>query len=64
MSREKLLGVTVKIKTGDNGNKVAEVCGEISVKDVTADCEKATLYPEENCGQPTSYTVCEEIRLK
>lgn len=61
---EKLIGVTVKIKTSDNGNKVAEVCREISVKDISSDCEKATLYPEENCGQPDSYMVCEEIRLK
>lgn len=61
---EKLIGVTVKIKTSDNGNKVAEVCREISVKDITADCEKSALYREENCGQPTSYVVCEEIRPK
>lgn len=61
---EKLTGVTFKIKTGNNGDMVLEVCREISIKDIAADCEKTTLYPEENCGHPDSYTVCEDIRLE
>lgn len=44
--------------------KTVRVCREVSVKEITADCERTTLYKEENCGQPTSYVVCEEVRLK
>lgn len=48
---------------GAGGAAVVEVCREISIKDICEDCERTTLYPEVNCGQPTSFTFCEEVPL-
>lgn len=59
---EKVIGITLNIKDrGEDGCKVLEVCKEISVKGICEECERTTLYPEENCGQPTVFVVCEEV---
>jgi hypothetical protein len=36
-------------------------CKKVSIKEITEDCEKKTLYPEENCGQPTTVIDCEDV---
>lgn len=52
---EKMLGITISAKnSADGASKALEVCREISVK-------STTLYPEENCGQPETLVVCEEV---
>jgi hypothetical protein len=33
-------------------------CKKVSIKKITEDCEKTTLYPEENCGYPTTIVEC------
>jgi hypothetical protein len=35
-------------------------CKKVSIKKITEDCEKTTLYPEENCGYPTTIEECED----
>lgn len=53
-------GVNV-MKEKTTGERVKKVCKEISIKDIVKDCERTTLYPEVNCGQPENYTVCEDV---
>ena len=35
------------------------ICRKVSIKEIAEACEKSSLYPEENCGQPTTYLECE-----
>lgn len=37
------------------------LCRKVSIKEIAKACEKASVYPEENCGQPTTYLECEVI---
>lgn len=37
------------------------LCKKVSIKEIAKACEKASVYPEENCGQPTTYLECEFI---
>lgn len=61
-NKEKIIWVGIREKDYDaDGCKLLEICREISIKETTEDCERTSLYPEENCGQPTSYMVCEVI---
>ncbi|MBI5631995.1 MAG: hypothetical protein HZA15_00715 [Nitrospirae bacterium] len=56
-----------KKKRANIGNKVPDSlkiskrCREISIKDICEACEKTTLYPEENCGCPTTVVICEDV---
>jgi hypothetical protein len=34
-------------------------CRKVSIKEIAEACEKSSLYPEENCGQPATYLECE-----
>lgn len=55
--------VKIFVKRQDKGAEPINfeaLCKEISIKDVCEECEKTTLYPEENCGHPTKIIVCEE----
>ncbi|MBI5237833.1 MAG: hypothetical protein HY887_05355 [Deltaproteobacteria bacterium] len=48
------------------GNKAAfvrniQICREISIKDICEECERTSLYPEENCGCPTTAVICGDV---
>lgn len=53
----------ILVKRKDKGGEPINfeaLCTEISIKDVCEECEKTTLYPEDNCGHPTKLILCEE----
>jgi hypothetical protein len=39
--------------------KKMPICRKVSIKEIAEACEKSSLYPEENCGQPATYLECE-----
>ncbi len=41
---------------------ISRLCREISIKDICEACERTTLYPEENCGCPTTVMICEDVQ--
>ncbi|MFQ5736459.1 MAG: hypothetical protein ACE5GY_06300 [Thermodesulfobacteriota bacterium] len=49
---------------GPDTGATARVCREVSIKDICEDCERTTLYPEENCGYPTTLLVCEDLPVE
>lgn len=48
-------------EVGPDTTAAVRVCKEVSIRDICEDCERTTLYPEENCGCPTTLVVCKDI---
>lgn len=52
-----------RIITGNDARylvKISRICREVSIKDICEECERTSLYPEENCGCPTTVVICED----
>ncbi|MBI5969880.1 MAG: hypothetical protein HY884_01860 [Deltaproteobacteria bacterium] len=53
-----------RMVTGNNAlhsTNISGICREISIKDICEECERTSLYPEENCGCPATVVICEDV---